>query len=83
MSYLFTFTAIALLVLFVTGVGVLFWWVRRPVSYHRSTRGPLQLFSHDRGAVWTRDEEDEAVTTAAPLTPRSGRVGQNGTAVPS
>jgi hypothetical protein len=57
MSYVLILAALFALMFLLGGVGGLFWWVRRSARYGCQSPGPpLPLFSHDRGALFPRDD---------------------------
>ncbi|AMW05169.1 hypothetical protein [Gemmatimonas phototrophica] len=72
MSYGLILGALFALVVLLGGVGGLFWWVRRSVHYGRQLPGPpLPLFSHDRGALFPRDDAADDDRTAEVMRART------------
>jgi hypothetical protein len=74
MSYAVVFSALALLAVLGGAIAMMVWWVRRPLSSRAEGAGvPLPLFSHDRAALWGRDEEDVGEEMAAIIATRAER----------
>jgi uncharacterized iron-regulated membrane protein len=58
MSYGLVFGALTAVLVFAGIVGGLIWWMRRPISPRRHSRGALPLFGHDRAVVYPRTHDD-------------------------
>jgi uncharacterized iron-regulated membrane protein len=60
MSYTVVLSVLALALALGSTLGIMIWWVRRPISGRRADgAATLPLFGHGHGSVWLRDGEHD------------------------
>lgn len=60
MSYTVVLSVLALALALGLTIGIMIWWVRRPISGRRADgAAALPLFGHEHASLWLREDEDD------------------------